>query len=328
MDFMQKQSSYKITDEMIHPELREKSRKFRKKQKPFSLTMTKLMKILCKLMRGKHSKEMQYKQVYIDRPNGTKLRLCVYTPIEPKENVPGFLWIHGGGYSIGLPEQDDEYILRFVKASGCVVVSPDYTLSLDKPYPAAMEDCYASLLWLCDNGAEFGMRSDQIFVGGNSAGGGLAAAVSLKARDMVEVAIAFQMLLYPMLDDRPTNSSTDNDAPVWDSISNEASWRLYLGDLDKGNVPVYAAPGRAEDLSGMPPTCLYVGSIDPFNDETVDYAEKLKKLGIPVHFRVFDGCFHAFERMCPDAKITKEAIDFYMEAFKYAVDNYFAKGKY
>jgi acetyl esterase/lipase len=310
---------------MIHPELQKKARSLRNRSQSYSLNKTKMMKILCGLLRGSHSRKMRYRQEYIIRTDGSKLRMCVYTPLVKKENVPGLLWIHGGGYAIGVPEQDDNYIRRFVEASGCVVVSPDYTLSLDKPYPAALEDCYAALLWLCENGVAFGMRQDQLFVGGNSAGGGLAVAVSLYARDKGGAAIAFQMLLYPMLDDRPTNSSTDNDAPVWDSVSNNASWRLYLGDYYGGNkVPVYAAPARAKDFSGLPPACCFVGSIDPFYDETTVYIENLKRSGVPVQFKVYNGCFHAFDRMCANTDIAKDAVSFLMENFMYAVNNYFS----
>jgi len=268
---------------------------------------------------------MNYRQEYIIRPDGSRLRICVYTPHQRRENVLGLLWIHGGGYVIGVPEQDDAYILRFIEASGCVVVAPDYTLAPDKPYPAALDDCYLSLLWLRDHGIEYGMRPDQIFVGGNSAGGGLAAAVSLYARDKSEVAIAFQMLLYPMLDDRATVSSTNNNAPVWNSNDNDGAWRLYLGDSYRSEgVPIYAAPGRTVDYSALPPTLSFVGNIEPFYDETVIFIDNLKKNGIPVQFKVFDGCFHAFDRMCAKTEIAKQAVVFLMENFAHAVENYFA----
>jgi len=314
----------RITEDMIHPELRGRVR-LKNGIEKYSLTKTKIMKMLCKLLRGKHSKDMSYSQEYIMRPDGTKLRICVYTPLERKENVSGLLWIHGGGYAIGMPEQDDAYILDFVKASSCVVVSPDYTLSLDKPYPAAFDDCYATLLWLRDNGEKYGMRSDQIFVGGNSAGGGLAAATTLCARDKKEVAVAFQMLLYPMLDDRPTDSSTDNNDPVWSSVANVESWKLYLRKLYGGDsVPVYAAPAREENLSGLPPTFGYVGSLDPFKDESAAYFDSLKKCGVHVDFKVYEGCFHAFDQLHRDTNISKDAIAFFMEKFKFAVENHFA----
>ncbi|MDR2655509.1 MAG: alpha/beta hydrolase [Oscillospiraceae bacterium] len=318
----------KITDEMIHPELRKTGKSWRRSAQKFSLNKTRVMKALCGLLKGRHSKEMRYEQVYIPRADGSKLRLCVYSPLETKSNLPGVLWIHGGGYSIGVPEQDDSFILRFIKAGACVVVSPDYTLSPDKPYPAALEDCYSALLWLRGRGEAFGMRPDQIFVGGDSAGGGLAAALSLYARDKGEVSVAFQMPLYPMLDDRPTESSRDNDAPVWNSDLNEAAWRLYLGErYGSGDVPAYAAPARAADYGGLPPACSYVGSIEPFLDETAAYIKNLKKCGIPVSFKIFDGCFHGFDIMCPKTNIAKQAADFLTENYKYAAENYFAPQK-
>jgi acetyl esterase/lipase len=315
-----------IKEESIHPELRKKARSLYKGSQNFSAPKTKMMKMLCGLLRGRHDKGMKYEQLHIARENGTKLRICVYTPLERKENVPGLLWIHGGGYSIGIPEQDDAFILRFVQASGCVIVSPDYTLSLDKPYPAALDDCYLALLWLRDNGACYGMNLSQLFVGGNSAGGGLAAAVTLLARDKKDVSIAFQMPLYPMMDDRPTKSSTDNHAPLWNSKINDASWKLYLGEHYRSKTaPVYAAPSRAKDYTGLPPACSYIGSLEPFLDETVDYIENLKKCKIPVHFKIYEGCFHAFDQMCPSADISKNAVAFLMESFAYAVKNYFAQ---
>ena len=316
----------KITQGMIHPELQKKARSIKTSQ-TFSLSRIKQMKFACRILRGFHSPGLRYAQKYIKRPDGSKMRLCVYTPLKKKENVPGLLWIHGGGYAFGIPEQDDIFIRRFVQASGAVVVSPDYTLSPDKPFPAALEDCYAALLWLRDNGAAYGMRTDQLFIGGNSAGGGLTAAVSLYARDKKEAAIAFQMPLYPMLDDRLTPSSTDNNAPVWNSALNEGAWRLYLGGIYGGEVPAYAAPGRAENYAGLPPACSFVGSIDPFYDETVTFMEKLKQNGIKTHFKTFDGCFHAFDQMCGKTNIAKEAVTFLMDSFLYAVNNYFAPQK-
>ena len=133
------------------------------------------------------------------------------------------------------------------------------------------------------------MRRDKIFVGGNSAGGGMTAALTLYARDRGEVNIAFQMPLYPMLDDRPTKTSKNNDAPVWNTKSNIAAWKLYLGD-DYGTdmVSKYAAPARETDFSGLPPTLTFIGSIDPFLAETKSYVEALRAAGVPVEFRIFE----------------------------------------
>ncbi len=270
---------------------------------------------------------ISYEQVHITRADGTKLRLCVYAPRKRRAGVPGLLWLHGGGYAIGVPEQDIAFIRRFVRASGCAVVSPDYTRSLDAPYPAALDDSYLALLWLRDNGGAYGARSDQLFVGGDSAGGGLAAALCLYARDRGEAAIAFQMPLYPMLDDRmDTPSMLENDAPAWNAASNEAAWRLYLGPLyGTDNLPSYAAPSRETDYSRLPPALIYVGSIEPFRDETVQYARALEAAGIEVFFREYEGCFHAFDVLCAGSRVAKEARAFLLDGFAYAAAHLFKK---
>jgi acetyl esterase/lipase len=309
----------------IHPELRIRGTLLRMFALPVGEKANKFMYNLTTKLRGRHGKSLRYEQIYIPRPDGTELRVCVYSPFEPRKNTPGLVWIHGGGYSIGVPEQDENaYVKRFIDAGAGVVVAPDYTKSVIKPYPAALDDCYSALLWLRDNGEKYGMRSNQIFIGGDSAGGGLTAALSLYARDKGEVAIAFQMPLYPMIDDRPTASNTGNDAPVWNSRANNLGWKLYLDGLyGSGNVPAYAAPARCADYGALPPTCTFVGSIEPFYDETVAYVENLHKAGVPAHFKVFDGCFHAFDMICPKASVSKEAGELLMSAFKYAIEHYF-----
>lgn len=198
------------------------------------------------------------------------------------------------------------------------------TKSLYAPFPAALEDCYLALLWLKENGEKYGMRRDKIFVGGNSAGGGMTAALTLYARDRGEVNIAFQMPLYPMLDDRPTETSKNNDAPVWNTKSNIAAWELYLGgDYGTDRVSKYAAPARETDFSGLPPTLTFIGSIDPFLAETKSYVEALRAAGVPVEFRIFEGGFHSFD-IYYFANIAKEANKFIRDGFKFAAENYCA----
>lgn len=264
--------------------------------------------------------------LYIERADGTRLRMRVYSPKEISENVPGVLWIHGGGYALGVPETEIPFVEMFVKEKGAVVVAPDYTNSPTAPYPAALDDCYAALLWLKENGGKYGMRSDQIFVGGDSAGGGLCAAVTLRARDTGEVNIAFQMPLYPMIDDRMiTPSSQNNDAPVWNTKSNEIAWKLYLGDsYGTDSVSKYAAPARETDYSGLPPALTYIGDIEPFYDETVIYVENLRNAGVKVDFKVFEGCFHGFDLLSFTTP-SKQARAFLREGFIYAAQNYFAE---
>lgn len=311
----------------IHPELRFAGNLIRIIMPQFTVGFFKIANLfLDNIGLPDLTKDINREEIYIEREDGSKLRLSVYSPEEKKENVPGLLWIHGGGYGLGCPEQDFAFIQNFIDASGCVVVAPDYTNSTTAPYPAAFNDCYNALLWLKENGKNYGMRDNQIFVGGNSAGGGLCAAVTLKARDTGDVNIAFQMPLYPMLDDRMiTESSQNNDAPIWNSASNEVGWKLYLGEnYGTDNVSKYASPARETDYANLPPTLTYVGTIEPFTDETVEYVENLKEAGVEVNFKMFDGCFHGFDLL----KFTtpaKEADEFLINGFKYAVENYTAE---
>jgi len=269
--------------------------------------------------------DIQYSEVWISRKKESKkLRLVIYKPLEPKENVPCVFWIHGGAYATGTPEQCEAYFRLMMAESNCVVISPDYRLSLEAPYPAALDDCYDALLWTKEHAKELGIRDDQIIVGGDSAGGGLAANIAVLARDKGEVNIAFQMPLYASLDDTlSTESMKDNNSPVVDESTLKYAWKMYLGELYGREVSPYAAAARTRDYSDLPPMISYVGGVDPLRDELIQYADNLIKAGIPVHYQVFEGCFHGFEVFCPDAEISKEAVAFFIEKFNYAVKNYF-----
>lgn len=292
-------------------------------------TFRRNQKMLNRFSRGKKIKGLQCNEEWISRKKDrSKLRILIYKSLTSKQNVAGVLWIHGGGYGIGLPELSSAMIKRLISESNCVVVAPDYRLSIDAPYPAALEDCYEALLWMKNHAKELGVRDDQLMVGGESAGGGLTAALSLYARDKGEVEIAFQMPLYPMIDDRMVSESAkENNAPVWNSKSNRMGWKLYLGDLFEKDVPAYAAAARATDYSNLPPSVTFVGDLEPFRDETIEYVNNLRKAGIPVDFQIYKGCYHGFDIMCPNAKVSKEAVSFLSNSFRYAIKHYFAKQK-
>lgn len=266
---------------------------------------------------------VNYRQEFIRREDGTLLRMCIYSPEKQTDDAVGLLWLHGGGYAIGVPEQDIPFIKNFVRNFNCVVVAPDYIRSVEEPFPAAILDCYDALVWLASNAKDLGVNPEKIFVGGESAGGGLTAALSLYARDMGEVNIAFQMPLYPMLDDRETPSSRNNDMPVWDTESNRLAWKLYLGE-DTENVSQYAAPARATDYSRLPPTLTYVGTLEPFRDETVTYVENLRKAGVDVLFEIFDECYHGFDIVAPGSEPGKKAREFLLSGFSFATEHYSA----
>ena len=192
--------------------------------------------------------------------------LILRHPNPAKEKVPGVLWVHGGGYQSGSAK--DIFATRalsLVMKFGAVLVAPNYRLSKKYPYPAALHDCYAALLYLKNHAEELGVRDDQIMVGGESAGGGMAVALCMLARDRGEVNIAFQMPLYPMLDDRDTPSSKDNHAPNWNTKRNKKAWKRYLRTAYETDiVSYYAAPARCQDYSGLPPCYTFVGDIEPF----------------------------------------------------------------
>ncbi|MEG0963529.1 MAG: alpha/beta hydrolase [Anaerovoracaceae bacterium] len=272
-------------------------------------------------------KDIHVEEKWIGRKDGTKMRICIFKPLFPKKNVPGVLWIHGGGYALGTPEAGISKAKTMIAISDCIVVAPDYRLSVQAPYPAALEDNYEALLWMREHSKELGIREDQLVVGGDSAGGGLTAAVSLLARDRKEVAIAFQMPLYPMIDDRmKSKSMKKNNAPVWDFKSSYIGWKMYLADLfQTDKVPAYAAAARATNFDNLPATITFVGNIEPFRDETIQYVENLKKAGVPVAFKLYKGCFHAFEVMRPKATVSKEALNFFEKSFRHAVNTYYVK---
>ena len=255
------------------------------------------------------------------------IRLLMLRPLERSEKrVPGVLWVHGGGYQSGSAK--DIFATRalsLVVKFGAVLVAPDYRLSKKHPYPAALHDCWAALLYLKEHAEELGVRSDQLMVGGESAGGCMAAALCMLARDRGEVNIAFQMPLYPMLDDRDTPSSADNHAPNWNSKRNRKAWKRYLrAAYGTDLVPCYAAPARCEDYRGLPPCYTFVGDIEPFYCETVDYVRHLQEAGIEAAVDVYPDWFHAYDLFFPAKKLVREAISRFEEHYQYAAAHYFA----
>lgn len=212
-----------------------------------------------------------------------------------------------------------------VREEGAVVLSPGYRLSFQKPFPAAAEDCYDALLYLKQHAKELGIRPDQIMVGGESAGGGLCIAVCMMARDRGEVSVAFQMPLYPMIDNFDTETSADNHGKVWNTRKNHLAWRLYLrGDARKCVSP-YAAPARQTDYSNLPPAYTFVGDGEPFYAETRDYIRNLREAGIRAEMDVYKSNMHAFDMLKPELPVSQEAIRRFRKAFAYAKEHYFAE---
>jgi acetyl esterase len=220
----------------------------------------------------------------------------VYTPAKREAGVPGLLYIHGGGFTVGDLDTEHGLAGEFSRELGIVVVSVDYRLAPEHPYPAGLNDCYAALSWMHANAARLGIDPARIGICGQSAGGGLAAALALLARDRRGPAICFQVLGIPELDDRLATPSMHcfTDTPLWNRPSAELSWQMYLGDIAPGsaNVPVYAAPARATDLTGLPPAYVTAMEFDPLRDEDILYALALLQAGVPVELHTYPGTFH------------------------------------
>lgn len=230
--------------------------------------------------------------------SGVGVRL--YRPTHATGAGPALLWIHGGGYVIGHAAQDDELCRRYARELGATVASVDYRLAPENPYPIPLEDCYSALAWLAALPA---VDPARVAIGGASAGGGLAAALALLTRDRGEIPLAAQLLVYPMLDDRTVDrEGLDNPGHrLWNQSSNKFGWDAYLGDADRD----VAVPARREDLSGLPPAWMGVGSLDLFHDEDVAYAERLNAAGVPCEVQVVSGAFHGFDAIVPKAEVSQ-----------------------
>ena len=317
-----------ISKEMLNEELRRAY--YPAKLVTFLLSKPRMVRLVHKLetrLSGKGIDELHCEEKFIPGSKGAhQIRIRIFRPKNILNELPGFLYLHGGGYLIGNPESYLAAIHKFIKTKPCVIVTPDYRKAIDAPYPAALDDCYDTLLWMKENAEMLGIIPDKFVVGGHSAGGGLTAAVSLKARDTQDVQIAFQMPIYPMIDDRQNTDSAQNcDAPAWNSKTNQLGWHEYLKDLKNKNldIPIYAAAARAADYAGLPPTITFVGNLEPFRDETINYVENLKNGAVPVRFRLFEGVFHGFDIIAPNAGVSKAAWEFVLRSFSEYIDNYF-----
>lgn len=260
------------------------------------------------------------------KSNGNRIKLLILKPdIQGQgEKKPGILWIHGGGYITGMAEM--VYMSRsihLVKKYGVTVVSPEYRLSGQAPYPAALIDCYHALLYMKKHAEELGIRKDQIMVGGESAGGGLAAALCMYAKDKKTVNIAYQMPLYPMIDNEDTETSRDNHAPVWNTRRNHYGWKQYLKGITGGKVPAYAAPARRKDYFGLPPAYTFVCTAEPFYAETITYVRNMQEAGVDARIDIYPGMFHAFDMLLPFLPISKRAAEGFEISFEYAMAHYF-----
>ncbi len=230
-----------------------------------------------------------------------------YRPASLPANAAALFWIHGGGMVLGDVAMNDPYCANVADQLNVLVASVEYRLAPEHPFPAPIEDCYAGLRWLASSADEFSIDRSRIAIGGGSAGGGLAAGLALVARDRAEVEVCFQLLVFPMLDDRNTTRSSHAiaDSRVWNRAANLAGWNAYLsGNAGGDDVSPYAAPARATDLSGLPPAYINVGTLDLFVDEDIAYAQALLAADVPVELHVYPGAFHGSNAMVPNSEIS------------------------
>ena len=254
-----------------------------------------------------------------------QISALVLSPRQKPQNAPGVLWIHGGGYFLGMKEMVwMSRAVDLVKKFGAVVVAPGYRLAFRAPYPAALIDCYGALRYMKIRASALGINEHQLMVGGESAGGGLTAAVCMLARDLGQIKIAYQMPLYPMLSNIDTKTSEDNHGKIWNTRLNHIGWRLYLRSDARQRVSSYASPATQTDYRNLPPAYTFVGTGEPFYQETMDYIDNLNKAGVEAKADVYVSNIHAFDMLYPNTPISQTAIRRFEEHFAYAVENYFA----
>ena len=230
----------------------------------------------------------------------------VHRPKAVAGSLPCVYAIHGGGYIMGSRQMEDLRFDSLCPDLGIVGVSVEYRLAPETSYPGPLEDCYAGLKWVFDHAAAIGIDPDRIGISGASAGGGLAAGLSLLVRDRGEFSPAFQLLIYPMLDDREITPSSHWQVPIWSPENNRFGWHCYLGDLyGQDDIPAYGAPARAENLQGLPPASVWVGTSDIFCDENILYAQRLIQAGIPTELHVYPDAPHGFDGVAPNSVLAR-----------------------
>jgi acetyl esterase/lipase len=234
----------------------------------------------------------------------------VYKRRERAADGAGLIYIHGGGFVVGNLETEHAGAVHIATELDVVVVSIDYRLAPEDPFPAGLEDCYAGLLWTHDHADELGVDRDRIGVIGGSAGGGLAAGLALLARDRGGPSLCFQFLGIPELDDRLDTPSMRQftDTPLWNRPSAEVSWRWYLGEHN-GEVSPYAAPARSTDLAGLPPAFISTMEFDPLRDEGITYAMRLLEAGVSVELHQYPGTFHGSSLVTTASVSRRQAVE-------------------
>jgi len=285
---------YAVAEQSFHPELR--AARFLPRSIINARTLS-MLRVLTKLTGRARRPDAQVVSVDAD------VSVHVFRPSSARPRTPALLWIHGGGMVLGDAAQDSDFCRRIAEQLNIVVASVEYRLAPEHPFPTPPDDCYTALQWLS---REPDIDPARIAIGGESAGGGLAAALAILAKERGEIRPVLQLLSYPMLDDR-TTTRTDINARrlrIWSPASNRFGWRSYLGSATADNVPPLAAPARYENLAGLPPAWIGVGTNDRFHDEDVTYAQRLQQAGVATTLHVVPGAYHNFDSIESKAAVS------------------------
>lgn len=259
-------------------------------------------------------------EIQVPRADAPDVPVVLLRPQNAPGPLPVIVWFHGGGQVLGFAAQDAPWLKPLSAALGCAVVAVDYRLAPETPAPGAAEDGYTAYRWISDNATDLGLDPTHIGLAGQSGGGGIAAATALLIRDRGAATPLFQLLQYPMLDDRNTTDSSREitDIGIWDRATNLLAWQAILGDrAGTKDVTPYAAASRASDLAGLPPTFIGVGELDVFRDESLDYAARLRAHGVDVELHLYPGAYHAFDLFAPQSQLA--------ESFRHAWNSYLAR---
>jgi acetyl esterase/lipase len=294
---------------LVHPDLQAAAKSFPKIG--YSQRFLWLIRLLMKFQSGKKSTDdIVIENRFIpSEDKKAQIRLRIYKPKNLTASAPCILWIHGGGYIIGKPELNESLYFQMLQELGIVIIAPAYRLAPEHPFPRPLDDCYETLRWMHTEAKSLGIDTSRLAIGGESAGAGLAAALIQLVHDRKEFKPSFQLLIYPMLDDKTAlrNDLAYSDYIVWSQESNRFGWESYLGThYSKAERPAYAVPARREDLSGLPPTWLGVGTLDIFHDEDILYAQRLKEAGVNVELKLVEGAFHGFDIMASQTAVAQE----------------------
>lgn len=239
----------------------------------------------------------------------TKIRLRIYQSKSITTPTPVLIWLHGGGYVMGKPEMDDLQCAQYARELGISIVSVDYRYAPKHPFPTGLEDSYSALKWVESHAQQLGIDAKRIAIGGSSAGGGLAAALVQLTHDRQAIRPVFQLLVYPMLDDRTVlrTDLDDSDNFTWPQESNRFGWEAYLGQkCGADDTPAYSVPARRADLAGLPPAWIGVGTLDIFHAEDVAYAQRLQACHVECELYIVPGAFHGFDVLDPQLSIVQE----------------------